>query len=101
MHAKIKVRLPKDQKLKTEGDDSAKPGALIQTTYGRILFNTIFAKGMDFYNKPFKSGDLATAISDCYQLLGRRATIELLDDDEPDWVSAKRSSAVCRSRRTI
>ncbi|MGV3606944.1 MAG: DNA-directed RNA polymerase subunit beta' [Planctomycetaceae bacterium] len=79
IHAKIKVRLPKHQKLKTEGDDTGKPGILIQTTYGRILFNSIFPRGMDFYNKPFKSGDLANAISDCYQLLGRRATIELLD----------------------
>ena len=35
---------------------------------------------MEFYNKPFKSGDLAAAISDCYQLLGRRATIGLLDN---------------------
>ena len=27
-----------------------------------------------------KSGDLSTVISDCYQTLGRRATIKLLDD---------------------
>jgi DNA-directed RNA polymerase subunit beta' len=35
---------------------------------------------MDFYNKGMKSGDLASCISDCYQLLGRSATINLLDD---------------------
>ena len=36
--------------------------------------------GMDFYNRAMRSGDLAGAISDCYQRLGRRATIHLLDD---------------------
>jgi DNA-directed RNA polymerase subunit beta' len=80
LHARIKLRLPKWQKLKTDGDERHMPGALIGTTYGRILFNTILPKGMDFYNKPMKSGDLASCISDCYQLLGRKATINLLDD---------------------
>jgi DNA-directed RNA polymerase subunit beta' len=80
LHAKIRVRLPSWQKLKSEGDERQKPGAIIQTTYGRLLFNAILPKGMDFYNKGMKSGDLASCISDCYQLLGRKATIELLDN---------------------
>jgi DNA-directed RNA polymerase subunit beta' len=80
VHAKIKVRLPSWQKLKAEGDERNKPGAVIQTTYGRMLFNAILPKGMDYYNKGMKSGDLAGVISDCYQLLGRKATIELLDN---------------------
>ncbi|ADB17219.1 DNA-directed RNA polymerase, beta' subunit [Pirellula staleyi DSM 6068] len=80
MQAKIKVRLPKNQKLKSDGDEKHKPGAIVQTTYGRILFNSMLPRGMDFYNKGMKSGDLANCISDCYQLLGRKATINLLDD---------------------
>jgi DNA-directed RNA polymerase subunit beta' len=36
--------------------------------------------GMDYYNQSLKSSDLANVISDCYQRLGRRATIHLLDD---------------------
>ncbi len=36
--------------------------------------------GMDFYNIPLKGSDLASVISDCYQKLGRKATINLLDD---------------------
>ena len=79
LHAKIKVRLPSWQKLKSESDERQKPGAIVQTTYGRMLFNAILPKGMDYYNKGMKSGDLAGVISDCYQLLGRKATIELLD----------------------
>jgi len=80
LHARIKLRLPSWQKVKSDGDERNKPGVIVQTTYGRILFNSILPKGMDFYNKPMKSGDLAACISDCYQLLGRKATINLLDD---------------------
>ena len=79
MHAKIKVRLPKDRRLKSE-DPSSKYGAVLQTTYGRILFNSILPQGMDFYNSPLKGSDLAAVISDCYHRLGRRPTIKLLDD---------------------
>ena len=79
MHAKIKVRLPKDRRLKSE-DPTSKYGAVLQTTYGRILFNSILPQGMDFYNSPLKGSDLAAVISDCYHRLGRRPTIKLLDD---------------------
>ncbi|MCY2985619.1 MAG: DNA-directed RNA polymerase subunit beta' [Planctomycetota bacterium] len=79
MHAKIKVRLPKDRRLKSD-EPSAKYGAVIQTTFGRILFNSILPQGMDFYNMPLKGSDLAAVISDCYHRLGRRPTIKLLDD---------------------
>ena len=36
--------------------------------------------GMPYYNIPMRSSELAKVISDCYQILGRRATIDLLDD---------------------
>lgn len=79
LHARIKVRLPENRRLKTE-DDSAEYGAVIDTTYGRVRFNMMLPAGMDFYNKSIMSGDLAGVISDCYQRLGRKATIQLLDD---------------------
>ena len=79
LHAKIKMRLPKYQKLKTE-DGSGKYGDVIETTPGRIRFNEMLPAGMDFYNQAMRSGDLAGVISDCYQRIGRRATIHLLDD---------------------
>ena len=44
------------------------------------MFNMILPSGLDFYNYPMKSGNLASVISDCYQGLGRRQTIKLLDD---------------------
>jgi DNA-directed RNA polymerase subunit beta' len=79
LHARIKVRLPKNRRLKSE-DESGKLGAVVNTTFGRILFNAILPEGMDYYNMTLKSSDLASVISDCYSRLGRRATIKLLDD---------------------
>jgi DNA-directed RNA polymerase subunit beta' len=78
-HARIKVKLPTTRKLKTE-DDSGKPGALIDTTVGRVMFNAILPSGMPFYNLPMRSSELAKVISDSYLYCGRRATIDLLDD---------------------
>ncbi|HBE69325.1 MAG TPA: DNA-directed RNA polymerase subunit beta', partial [Planctomycetaceae bacterium] len=79
LHANIKVRLPKYRRLKTE-DGSGKFGDTIETTYGRVLFNMMLPDGMDFYNFALRGSDLAAVISDCYQRLGRKATINLLDD---------------------
>ncbi|MFN3190248.1 MAG: DNA-directed RNA polymerase subunit beta' [Aureliella sp.] len=79
LHAKIKVRLPKHRRLKSE-DGTAKFGDLVETTYGRVLFNMMLPDGLDFYNFALRGSDLASVISDCYQRLGRRATINLLDD---------------------
>ncbi len=81
LHAKIKIRLAKTQRVKTEeSKKKSKPGEIIETTYGRVGFNMMLPRGMDYYNIRLKSGDLATVISDCYQRLGRKATIELLDN---------------------
>ncbi len=78
-HALIQVRLSKNRRLKTE-DGDAKKGALITTTFGRVSFNMMLPDGMDFYNEAMRSGNLSNVISDCYQVLGRRDTIKLLDD---------------------
>ena len=79
-HARIKVRLPPARRLKTDIEALAKPGALIDTTVGRVIFNNTLPAGMLFYNIPMRSSELAKVISDCYQALGRRKTIDLLDD---------------------
>ena len=79
-HARIKVKLPPDRRLKTDIEALAKPGALIETTVGRVMFNDSLPDGMPFYNIPMRSSELAKVISDCYQVLGRRKTIDLLDD---------------------
>ncbi|MEI8372932.1 MAG: DNA-directed RNA polymerase subunit beta' [Planctomycetota bacterium] len=76
-HAAIEVRLAESRFIKT--DPSVKPGSLIKTTVGRVVFNSWLPDGMPFYNMPLRSKDLAEVISDCYEILGRRKTIDLLD----------------------
>ena len=78
-HTRIKVRLPKDKPLRGDGADDHRPGKLVDTSVGRVIFNDIVHQAMPFYNITMKSKDLANVISDCYLQLGRRQTIELLD----------------------
>ena len=88
LHAKVRLRLPKHRKLKIDGNNKEGKaklegrhdyGVVVETTPGRNRFNMMLPEGMDYYNQAMKSSDLANVISDCYQRLGRRATIDLLD----------------------
>jgi DNA-directed RNA polymerase subunit beta' len=79
-HAKIKVRLPEGRCLREEMRDPSKAGRVLETTVGRVFFNQMLPQGMPFYNVAMRSGQLSKVISDCYEFLGRRRTIELLDD---------------------
>jgi DNA-directed RNA polymerase subunit beta' len=79
-HARIKVRLPRHRCLREEMGKDKSRGKRIDTTVGRVIFNMILPYGMPFYNIALRSSELAKVISDCYEFVGRRATIELLDD---------------------
>ena len=78
-HARVKLRLSTEKRVKGDGEDSYKPGGLIETSPGRVMFNDILPDKMSYYNITMRSKDLANVISDCYQELGRRETIKLLD----------------------
>jgi DNA-directed RNA polymerase subunit beta' len=79
LHTTVRVRLPKDKRVKGEGAETFKLGGLVETSVGRVMFNDILPAKMAFYNITMKSKDLANVISDSYLELGRRATINLLD----------------------
>ncbi len=96
VHARIKIRLPierrvisevKFEKDKTRVEDVPRhPSGLVDTTVGRVIFNDILptyansdGEKMAFYDLALSSKQLARIIADCYQLLGRRACIDLLD----------------------
>ena len=79
-HAKIKVKMPSGTKVRSESQDDLFEASMIDTTVGRVIFNSVLPTGMAYYNLAMRSGELARVISDCYQELGRRATIVLLDD---------------------
>jgi DNA-directed RNA polymerase subunit beta' len=79
-HTRIKVRLPKKKRLKGDGADTYRPGQMVTTSVGRVIFNTDIVPGsMSFYNNTMRNKDLANVISDCYLEMGRRETISLLD----------------------
>ena len=80
LHAKIKVRLPVGRTVNTKDDTKAGESGIVETSVGRVLFNMMLPDGMQYYNLALRSGELAQVISDCYAQLGRRATIDLLDD---------------------
>ena len=80
VHARIKLRLPEQKKLKGEGDKEFTPGMLATTTVGRVIFNDILHAKMPFYNMALGQKQLQGIIADCYQILGRAETIALLDN---------------------
>jgi DNA-directed RNA polymerase subunit beta' len=52
----------------------------LQTTIGRAIFNDILPPGMPFYNYELDKKGISGLINDCHRLLGRDATLRLLDD---------------------
>ncbi|MBL8800287.1 MAG: DNA-directed RNA polymerase subunit beta' [Planctomycetia bacterium] len=89
VHARIKVKLPIEKKVIGEvryEKDRVKveeiPRAsdnLVNTTVGRVIFNDILNPKMAFYDLPLSGKHLSRIIADCYLVLGRRETIDLLD----------------------
>jgi len=80
LHAKVKTRLSSDRPV-TSRDGSLVSGRdLFETTVGRVLLNDILPEGMPFYNYVMDQKAVAGVIHDCYLMVGRNATIKLLDD---------------------
>jgi len=52
----------------------------LTTTVGRAIFNDVLPEGMPYYNYDLNKGAIQALISDCHHLLGRDATLRLLDD---------------------
>ena len=52
----------------------------LKTTVGRVLLNDILPPQMPFYNCTISQKGCVRLIQDCHRLLGRAATIDLLDD---------------------
>jgi DNA-directed RNA polymerase subunit beta' len=85
-----RISIP-DQKTAAELKADLKPGATpkptthqkpayLVTTVGRAIFNDILPPGMPYYNYDLNKKGIQALISDCFHLLGREATLRLLDD---------------------
>src|SRR6516162_9479237 len=88
VHARIKVRLPinkrviseiRSDKDKVRVEELQRNRELVDTTVGRVLFNDILNPRMAYYDLPLSGKHLSRIIADCYQSMGRRETITLLD----------------------
>jgi DNA-directed RNA polymerase subunit beta' len=88
IHARIRVRLPIEKRVISEIRYESRtrvevvprdPSGLVKTTVGRVVFNDILKPEMAFYDLSLSNKHLARIIADCYQELGRRQTIDLLD----------------------
>jgi DNA-directed RNA polymerase subunit beta' len=90
IHARITVRLPIEKKVisevavdkdKTKVEEISRDpkNLLVSSTVGRVMFNDILKPQMPYYDLSLSGKHLSRIIADCYQLLGRRETIELLD----------------------
>ncbi|HPS53831.1 MAG TPA: DNA-directed RNA polymerase subunit beta', partial [Phycisphaerae bacterium] len=80
MHALVLTRVEKGLEVhESSGTVFAKDGRII-TTVGRMIFNDILPKGIGYYNYPLGSKGAGKVISNCYERLGRAATLELLDN---------------------
>ncbi|RMH81130.1 MAG: DNA-directed RNA polymerase subunit beta' [Acidobacteria bacterium] len=66
MHARIKLRL--------------EDGKLIETTAGRVLFNSILPEGHPFVNEPMDKKKVSKLIANIYNRYGTEITAKFLDD---------------------
>jgi len=90
-HLSVRVRMEPGTLVKQSGSDlpvqvgddgkipSGEGYAYLETTIGRAIFNDILPPGMPFYNYALNKRRINDLISDCHRLLGRDATLSLLD----------------------
>ena len=81
VHALISVKLDLTRDVQIKGGKKdAQVFGRYKTTAGRIVFNDILPKGMPFYNHDLDKKSVAQIIHTCHKLLGKTATLKLLDD---------------------
>ena len=80
LHVPVKVRLRQDATVQTDDGREKPEGKPIRTTVGRVVFNDVLPVGMPFYNMGLDGKSISRVIADSHELLGRDATLKLLDD---------------------
>ncbi len=82
IHDRIRVRLNRKQCIASQKENpkDISGSGIVATTVGRLMFNDILPQAMPFYNFSVSQKGSARVIADCHALLGRSATIDLLDD---------------------
>ncbi len=82
LHDFIRVRVDRDQVVRhVKGPIEAMPAnRRVATTVGRLIFNDILPRRLPYYNCTLSQRGSGRVIADCHGILGRAATIDLLDD---------------------
>lgn len=78
LRSRIRLRLPLGQQARSLSDETTGE-KIVQTTPGRVRFNSLLPSGMDFYNSPMGNQDLTRVLGDCQQRSGRRAMLNVLE----------------------
>jgi DNA-directed RNA polymerase subunit beta' len=55
-------------------------GGIVETTPGRVLFNTVVPKQLGFQNYVLRKKRLAELVLECYKKIGLEATVQFLDN---------------------
>jgi len=79
LHDPILMRIDPNRIVVTHDGRGPAGRSRIVTTPGRVIFNDILPDGMPYYNVLLDKSQVDTIVSDCHALLGRAATIVLLD----------------------
>jgi len=66
LHARIKVLTPQ--------------GELVETTVGRVIFNSVLPPELGFKNEVMDKKALGRLVAECYQKLGREQTAQMVDE---------------------
>jgi len=81
VHTQIKLRLDSNKIVRNGAGEQVEKGlGLCATTVGRVVFNETLPPELPFYNYPLDHQSIKSLIQDCYKILGKRATIDLLDN---------------------
>ncbi|MDE6432438.1 MAG: DNA-directed RNA polymerase subunit beta' [Opitutales bacterium] len=76
-HDRVRFVNPDYKKNTRYGNSEPK---VIETTLGRIIFNSIFPRALGFINQPVAKGKLGDLILGTYKVGGKKAAIETLDN---------------------
>ncbi len=76
-------------------------GEIIETTYGRLLFNEIIPKELDFINETVGKWVLKKALSDSYEMLGSELTAAFADRIKNFWYDSATISGLSISKEDM
>ena len=79
IHARIHVRMPANRELVNKEGRAFSDGKPVETTVGRVIFNDILPDECPFWNIELDKGAIKRVISDAYEVMGKEATVNLLD----------------------